>query len=89
MEGLAQVWEQFQANPVLLGAAVVVAVFLVFGLIKRILTIALLSGALLILYFIYVTNFQDRFPLPDALDGLQERWLNKDNDSNASPPVSP
>lgn len=89
MEGLWQVWEQLQANPILLGVAVLVAVFLVVALIKRILTIALLSGALLILYFIYVTNFQDSFSLPDDWDGFQERWLTEEDDSNASPLVSP
>ena len=89
MEGLSQVWEQLQASPILLGVAVLVAVFLVVALIKRILTIALLSGALLILYFIYVTNFQDSFPLPDGWDGFQERWSPGEDDSNASPLVSP
>ena len=89
MEGLSQVWEQLQASPILLGVAVLVAVFLVVALIKRILTIALLSGALLILYFFYMTNFQDSFPLPDGWDGFQEPWLTEEDDSNASPLVSP
>ena len=89
MEGLSQVWEQLQASPILFGVAILVAVFLVVALIKRILTIALLSGALLILYFVYMTNFQDSFPLPDGWDGFHERWLTEEDDSNASSLVSP
>ena len=90
MEGLSEVWEHLQANPILLGLVAVLAVFLLVGLIKRILTIALLSGVLLLLYFVYVTNFQDSFPLPDIdWDGLQERWLPGENAANASPRVSP
>ena len=85
MEAVSELWEQLQANPLLLWVAGVLALFLLVGIVKRVLTIAVLSGVLLLLYFVYVTNFQERFPLPEFdLDGMRERWLPADEDANAS-----
>jgi len=85
MEAVSELWEQLQANPLLLWVAGVLALFLVVGIAKRVLTIAVLSGVLLLLYFVYVTNFQERFPLPEFdLDGVRERWLPAGEDANAS-----
>ena len=85
MEAVSELWEQLQANPLLLWVAGVLALFLLVGIVKRVLTIAVLSGVLLLLYFVYVTNFQERFPLPEFdLDGVRERWLPADEDTNAS-----
>ena len=90
MEGVSEFWEQLQANPLLLWVAGVLALFLVVGIAKRVLTIAVLSGALLLLYFVYVTNFQDSFPLPEVdVDGLRERWLPGEEEANASAEASP
>ncbi len=89
MEGLSELWEQLETNSLLLWVAGVLSLFLVVGIIKRVLTITVLSGVLLLLYFIYVTNFQDRFPLPEVdWEGLQERWLPAE-ESNGSLEVSP
>lgn len=85
MEAVSELWEQLQANPLLLWVAGVLALFLMVGIVKRVLTIAVLSGVLLLLYFVYVTNFQERFPLPEFdLDEMRERWLPADEDANAS-----
>ena len=85
MEAISELWEQLQANPLLLWVAGVLALFLLVGIVKRVLTIAVLSGVLLLLYFVYVTNFQERFPLPEFdLDEMRERWLPADEDANAS-----
>ena len=85
MEAVSELWEQLQANPLLIWVAGVLALFLLVGIVKRVLTIAVLSGVLLLLYFVYVTNFQERFPLPEFdLDGVRERWLPADEDTNAS-----
>ncbi len=85
MEAVSELWEQLQANPLLLWVAGVLALFLMVGIVKRVLTIAVLSGVLLLLYFVYVTNFQERFPLPEFdLDEMRERWLPADEDVNAS-----
>jgi len=85
MEAVSELWEQLQANPLLLWVAGVLALFLVVGIVKRVLTIAVLSGVLLLLYFVYVTNFQERFPLPEFdLDEMRERWLPAEEDANAS-----
>ena len=90
MEGVSEFWEQLQANPLLLWVAGVLALFLVVGIVKRVLTIAVLSGVLLLLYFVYVTNFQERFPLPEFdWDGWRERWLPTEEDANASAEVAP
>ena len=90
MEGISEFWEQLQANPLLLWVAGVLALFLVVGIVKRVLTIAVLSGVLLLLYFVYVTNFQERFPLPEFdWDGWRERWLPGEEDANASAEVAP
>ncbi len=90
MEGVTELWDQLQANPLLLWVAGVLALFLVVGIVKRVLTIAVLSGVLLLLYFVYVTNFQDSFPLPEVdVDGLRERWLPGEEDANASAEASP
>ncbi len=83
MEGISEFWEQLRANPLLLWVAGVLALFLVVGIVKRVLTIAVLSGVLLLLYLVYVTNFQERFPLPDFdLDGWRERWLPAEEDAS-------
>ena len=85
MEAISELWEQLQANPLLLWVAGVLALFLLVGIVKRVLTIAVLSGVLLLLYFVYVTNFQERFPLPEFdLDEMRERWLPAEEDANAS-----
>ncbi|MBG30076.1 MAG: hypothetical protein CMI31_08755 [Opitutae bacterium] len=85
MEAVSELWEQLQAHPLLLWVAGVLALFLMVGIVKRVLTIAVLSGVLLLLYFVYVTNFQERFPLPEFdLDEMRERWLPADEDANAS-----
>ena len=85
MEGVREVWESMQANPLLLWVAGVLSLFLVVGLIKRLLVIAVLSGVLLLLYFVYVTNFQERFPFPAIhWDELLERWWPGGNEANAS-----
>ena len=85
MEAVSELWEQLQANPLLLWVAGVLALFLMVGIVKRVLTIAVLSGVLLLLYFVYVTNFQERFPLPEFdLDEMRERWLPAHEDVNAS-----
>ena len=55
MEGLSELWEQLETNSLLLWVAGVLSLFLVVGIIKRVLTITVLSGVLLLLYFIYVT----------------------------------
>ena len=90
MEGVTELWDQLQANPLLLWVAGVLALFLVVGIVKRVLTIAVLSGVLLLLYFVYVTNFQDSFPLPEVdVDGLRERWLPGEEEANASAEASP
>ena len=90
MEGVTELWDQLQANPLLLWVAGVLALFLVVGIVKRVLTIAVLSGVLLLLYFVYVTNFQDSFPLPEVdVDGLRERWLPGEEETNASAEASP
>ena len=90
MEGVSTIWDQLQTNPLLLWVAGVLALFLLVGIIKRVLTIALLSGGLLLLYFVYVMNFQDRFPLPEVdWDGLRERWLPGEDEAPASPEASP
>ena len=90
MDGISEFWEQLQANPLLLWVAGVLALFLVVGIVKRVLTIAVLSGVLLLLYFVYVTNFQDSFPLPEVdVDGLRERWLPGEEEANASTEASP
>ena len=89
MEGLSELWEQLETNSLLLWVAGVLSLFLVVGIIKRVLTITVLSGVLLLLYFIYVTNFQERFPLPEIdLEEIQERWDSGD-EANASAEVSP
>ncbi len=89
MEGVSELWEQLEASPLLLWVAGVLALFLAVGIIKRVLIISVLSGALLLLYFIYVTNFQERFPLPEIdLEEIQERWDSGD-EANASAEVSP
>ena len=86
MEGFSELWEQLEASPLLLWVAGVLALFLAVGIIKRVLIISVLSGVLLLLYFIYVTNFQDRFPLPEVdWDGLRERWLPGEGEAPASP----
>ena len=90
MEGISEFWEQLQANPLLLWVAGVLALFLVVGIVKRVLTIAVLSGVLLLLYLVYVANFQERFPLPEfEWDGWRERWLPGEEDANASAEVMP
>ena len=90
MEGVSEFWEQLRASPLLLWVAGVLALFLVVGIVKRVLTIAVLSGVLLLLYFVYVTNFQERFPLPEFdWDGWRERWLPGEEDANASSEVMP
>jgi hypothetical protein len=90
MEGVTELWDQLQANPLLLWVAGVLALFLVVGIVKRVLTIAVLSGVLLLLYFVYVTNFQDCFPLPEVdVDELRERWLPGEEEANASSEASP
>ena len=79
-----------EANPLLLWVGGGLSLFLVVGILKRLLTIALLSGVLLLLYFVYVTNFQERFPLPEInWDELWERWWPGENEANASAEVSP
>ncbi|MBO94079.1 MAG: hypothetical protein CMI32_04160 [Opitutales bacterium] len=89
MEGVSELWEQLEASPLLLWVAGVLALFLAVGIIKRVLIISVLSGVLLLLYFIYVTNFQERFPLPEIdLEEIQERWDSGD-EANASAEVSP
>ena len=91
MERLTEFWDQLQANPLLLWVAGILALFLAVGVIKRVLTIALLSGALLLMYFVYVTNFQERFPLPEFdWEEMRERWLPDDNaDGNSSSEALP
>ena len=87
MEGLGQAWESLQGNPFLLGLGAVLALFLVVGIVKRVLTIAVLSGALLLMYFIYVVNFQDRFPMD--WERLQEGWVPTGEEANATSYLAP
>ena len=87
MEAVSELWEQLQANPLLLWVAGVLALFLVVGIVKRVLTIAVLSGALLLMYFIYVVNFQDRFPMD--WERLQEGWVPANGESNATSSLAP
>ena len=89
MEGFSELWEQLEASPLLLWVAGVLALFLAVGIIKRVLVISVLSGVLLLLYFVYVTNFQERFPLPEVdLEEMREQWESGD-EANASAGVSP
>ena len=89
MEGFSELWEQLEASPLLLWVAGVLAIFLAVGIIKRVLVISVLSGVLLLLYFVYVTNFQERFPLPEIdLEEMREQWESGD-EANASAGVSP
>ena len=87
MEGLGQAWESLQGNPFLLVLGGVLALFLVVGIVKRVLTIAVLSGALLMMYFIYVVNFQERFPMD--WERLQEGWVPANGESNATSYLAP
>ena len=89
MEGFSELWEQLEASPLLLWVAGILALFLAVGIIKRVLVISVLSGVLLLLYFVYVTNFQERFPLPEIdLEEMREQWESGD-EANASAGVSP
>ena len=87
MEGLGEAWESLRANPVLLGLGGVLTIFLIVGIVKRILTIAVLSSALLLMYFVYVVNFQERFPMDWG--GLQEGWVPANGESNATSYLAP
>ena len=87
MEGLGQAWDSLQGNPFLLGLGAVLTLFLVVGIVKRVLTIAVLSGALLLMYFVYVVNFQERFPM--NWGRFQESWTPGEEEANASSSLAP
>ncbi|MFP6854417.1 MAG: hypothetical protein VB980_01435 [Opitutales bacterium] len=90
MDGVRELWESIQASPLLLWIGGVLSLFLLVGILKRLLIIAVLSGALLLLYFVYVTNFQERFPLPEMhWDELLERWWPGGHETNASSELAP
>jgi hypothetical protein len=76
------VWEiinHIGQEPLLLWSAAVLSVFLLVGILKRVLSIIVSCAILIILYLVYLTYFEEEFPLPEADVGewikIGENWL--------------
>jgi hypothetical protein len=77
-----EVWEiinHIGQEPLLLWSAAVLSVFLLVGILKRVLSIIVSCAILIILYLVYLTYFEEEFPLPEADVGewikIGENWL--------------
>ena len=77
-----EVWEiinHIGQEPLLLWSAAVLSVFLLVGILKRVLSIIVSCASLIILYLVYLTYFEEEFPLPEADVGewikIGENWL--------------
>lgn len=73
MEGLGEIINRVAEEPLLLWAAFILSLFLVVGIVKRVLSIIVSCSVLLIVYMVYVTYFEELFPTPDLnLDAFHE-----------------
>ena len=70
-----EVWEMIEyigQEPLLLWTAAVLSVFLLVGILKRVLSIIVSCAILIILYLVYLTYFEEEFPLLEAEVG---EWI--------------
>jgi len=65
MEGAEAFIERMANEPLLLWTAAVLSLFLVVGIVKRVLSIIVSCAVLLILYLVYLTFFEEQFPIPE------------------------
>ena len=73
MEGLGEIINRVTEDPLLLWRALLLSLFLVEGIVKRVLSIIVSCSVLLIVYMVYVTYFEELFPTPDLnLDAFHE-----------------
>ena len=80
-----EVWEMIEhvgQEPLLLWTAAVLSVFLLVGILKRVLSIIVSCAILIILYLVYLTYFEEEFPLPEADVGewikIGENWFDSE-----------
>ncbi|MFP6892576.1 MAG: hypothetical protein VCA18_02425 [Opitutales bacterium] len=80
-----EVWEiinHIGQEPLLLWTAAVLSVFLLVGILKRVLSIIVSCAILIILYLVYLTYFEEEFPLPEADVGewikIGENWFDSE-----------
>ena len=80
-----EVWEMIEhvaQEPLLPWTAAVLSVFLLVGILKRVLSIIVSCAILIILYLVYLTYFEEEFPLPEAGVGewikIGENWFNSE-----------
>ena len=84
-----EVWDiinHIGQEPLLLWTAAVLSVFLLVGILKRVLSIVVSCAILIILYLVYLTYFEEDFPLPEADVGewikIGENWFDSKPDSS-------
>ena len=85
MEGAAEFMERMVDEPLLLWSAAVLSLFLVVGIVKRVLSIIVSCTLLLILYLVYLTYLEEHFPMPELdwseLRGNTEAWFGSEIES--------
>ena len=84
MEDVLEMIEHVGQEPLLLWTAAVLSVFLLVGILKRVLSIIVSCAILIILYLVYLTYFEEDFPLPEADVGewikLGENWFESESE---------
>lgn len=74
MDGLDDLLDRMTGQPLLLWVVGVIGLFLLVAIIKRVLSIIVLCSALLMMYLLYMTYFEEQYPLPE-IEGLEpELW---------------
>jgi hypothetical protein len=66
MDELWKIINHVGQEPLLLCTAAVLSAFLLVGILKRVLSIIVSCAVLIILYLVYLTYFEEEFPLPEA-----------------------
>ena len=74
MDGLDDLLDRMTGQPLLLWTAGLIGLFLLVAIIKRVLSIIVLCSALLMMYLIYVTYFEEQYPLPEIEELEPELW---------------
>ena len=87
MEGAGEFMERIVDEPLLLWTAAVLSIFLVVGIVKRVLSIIVSCAVLLILYLVYLTFLEEQFPIPEMdwseWRGSAETWFGQESEPSS------
>ena len=79
--------ERIVDEPLLLWTAAVLSIFLVVGIVKRVLSIIVSCAVLLILYLVYLTYLEEQFPIPEMdwseWRGSAETWFGQESEPSS------